>query len=90
MFVGRDSWVMWTAEIWSFFGGTDSWLKWTAEIWSCVCRERQLFNVDSRNMERCLLRETAGRFAQQRYGAVFVGRNSWMMWTTGIWSGVFG
>jgi hypothetical protein len=35
-------------------------VMWTAEIWSGVCRERQLADVDSRNMERCLLGEKAG------------------------------
>jgi hypothetical protein len=62
---------------------------WTAEIWSGVWWERQLGDVDSRNMERWLLGETAGRCGQQKYGAVFVGRDSCVMWTAEIWSGVF-
>jgi hypothetical protein len=34
-------------------------VSWTSEIWSGVCWERQLGDVDSINMERCLLGETA-------------------------------
>jgi hypothetical protein len=71
--------VMWTAELWSGVCRIDSWVMWTAELWSGVCWERQLGNVDIRNMERCLLGETAGSFLQQKYGAVFVGKDSCLM-----------
>jgi hypothetical protein len=35
-------------------------VMWTAELWSDVFWERQLGELDIRNMERCLLGETAG------------------------------
>jgi hypothetical protein len=42
------------------FVGRDSWVMWTSEIWSGVCMVRHLCEVDSRNMERCFLGQTAG------------------------------
>jgi hypothetical protein len=35
-------------------------VMWTSELRSSVCCDRNLGDVDGRNMERCLLGETAG------------------------------
>jgi hypothetical protein len=35
-------------------------MMWAAELWSGLCLERQLCDVDSKDMEQCLLGQTAG------------------------------